>query len=207
MGKLLRLDYAKSTIILLTRAGVKQSTWGSVMTLESLHSTAGRKWWDSAEKQNPQVRVLKEAWDGRRSCAREFRVTACMESWESILIYITLGEIPLIYFPSVFNSKDYICLTGKILQLSYQWSCSWDAGMLWSFWMRRFDEAVAILLKMGQYVMTYKEFLWKGCISIPWLSMSSAELSRWTHWVQTLFNCGPFVGSRVSMVFQSFLNM
>lgn len=111
--------------------------------------------------------------------------------WRIILTYITLGEISLICFPFVFNSNHYIYLTGKILQLPYP-SCSWDACTL-KLLDRHFDEAVAILLELGQYVMKYEESLLKGSISIPWLSMSSAELARWTHWVQTLcLIVGPF---------------
>lgn len=58
LGKLLSLDYAKSIIIPLMRAGLKQSTWGSVVTWESLLSTVIGKCCDSAEQKNPQVRVL-----------------------------------------------------------------------------------------------------------------------------------------------------
>ena len=36
LGKLLSLDYAKSIIILLMTAGVKESTWGSVRTYSGL---------------------------------------------------------------------------------------------------------------------------------------------------------------------------
>lgn len=58
LGKLLSLDYAKSIIIALMGAGVKQSTWGSVKTWESPHSIVAGECCDSAEEQNPQVRVI-----------------------------------------------------------------------------------------------------------------------------------------------------
>lgn len=58
LGKLLSLDYVKSIIILLMRGGVKQSTWGSVRTWESPHSTVAGECCDSAEEQNPQVSVI-----------------------------------------------------------------------------------------------------------------------------------------------------
>lgn len=53
LGKLLSFDYAKSIIILLMRAGLKQSTWGSVVTWESLLSAVIGKCCDSAEQKNP----------------------------------------------------------------------------------------------------------------------------------------------------------
>lgn len=39
-------------------AGVKESSWGSVRTWESPHLTVAGKCHDSAEEQNPQVRVI-----------------------------------------------------------------------------------------------------------------------------------------------------
>lgn len=63
------------------RAGVKQSTWGSVRNWESPHSTVAGECSDSAEEQNPQVRVINRdlTWKSKQWQRKEV-LKACIGS-------------------------------------------------------------------------------------------------------------------------------
>lgn len=128
LGKPLSLDYAKSIIILLMRSGVKETTWGSVMTWESPHSTVAGKCCNSAEEQNTQVRVLNwylswksKQWQrneglkvcmGSRYCGSFLHRMGSPPEWLEDLLASTFCliscSLPSFFFPFACANKGHL---------------------------------------------------------------------------------------------------